>query len=372
LRAPRTRVRALAITFAAITTIALSIAPTSSGTAPHSPPYLATANSHPAPSTIPDSAFRIPHSGIAEAAPVSTNSSNSVYFRQTAHYLKDAFLNYWLMNGGVNIYGYPVSEEIVVNGVPMQYFERSRFEYRPNSARPWKVELSNVGSMVTEGRDFPPVTNGTSTGDRVYYEQTKHTLGGAFGQFWRASGGLDIFGYPISEEMREGNSVVQYFERARFELTAQGRVQLGHLGADLLKKQLAGGLDGTTAAPQARPGFNMSFRGEATVFNANWDRVISLNKSWGNLPDDYVGYGLYAAAPADLHLYGRWARVTRGNRSIFVQFIDVINWPDIPYVRSKGIVIDLGQEAFDALGQYRGGRYEVSFDVFWPENEPNR
>jgi hypothetical protein len=106
------------------------------------------------------------------------------------------------------------------------------------------------------------------------------------------------------------------------------------------------------------------------VFSANWERVISLNKGWGNLPRDYVGRGLYAAAPADLGLYGRWARVTKGNRSIYVQFIDVINWPDIPYVRNKGIVIDLGQESFERLGQYRGGRYDVSFDVFWPQDEP--
>src|SRR5690242_19777605 len=74
-------------------------------------------------------------SGVAEAAPLSTNSSGSVYFRQTAHYLKDAFLNYWLMNGGLATYGYPVSEEFTRNGVTMQYFERSRFEYSPTSSR---------------------------------------------------------------------------------------------------------------------------------------------------------------------------------------------------------------------------------------------
>ena len=54
-----------------------------------------------------------PSAHVAEAAPTNTNSSNSVYFRQTAHYIKDAFLNYWLMNGGVTLYGYPVSEETV-------------------------------------------------------------------------------------------------------------------------------------------------------------------------------------------------------------------------------------------------------------------
>ncbi len=358
----RTRIRWWATTVGASIALTLSLAPTAHfSTARQAPSYLATANSYQAPQSA--------KSSIAEAAPVLTNSSNSVYFRQTAHYLKDAFLNYWLMNGGVNIYGYPISEEFTKDGVIVQYFERSRFEYHPNSIRPWKVELTSVGNLVTQGREFAP-GNPIITGDRTYFEQTGHTLGGAFGTFWRNNGGLSIFGYPISEELRENGLTVQYFERARMELGPQGKVFLGRLGADLLDMHMTLGLDTAWTTPLSRSGYNMSFRGEATVFNANWERVISLNKSWGNLPQNYVGQGLYAAAPADLGLYGRWARVTRGNRSIFVQFIDVINWPDIPYVRSKGIVIDLGQEAFNALGQYSGGRYEVSFDVFWPGDQP--
>jgi hypothetical protein len=138
----------------------------------------------------------------------------------------------------------------------------------------------------------------------------------------------------------------------------------------MLQADLEAGLDPAVAAPQSRPGSEMAFSGNATWFRANWERVISLNKSWGNLPPDYVGRGLYAAAPADLGLYGRWARVTRGNRSIFVQFIDVINWPDIPYVRSRGIVIDLGEESYRTLGTTNGSRYDVSFEVLWPGDEP--
>jgi hypothetical protein len=312
-----------------------------------------------------------PSAHTAEAAPTNTDSSNSVYFRQTAHYIKDAFLNYWLMNGGVTLYGYPVSEETTLNGMDIQYFQRSRFEYHPDSSNPWHVELSAAGSEVTQGRNFAPVTPDAATGDRTYYPQTSHTLGGTFKQFWKNNGGLAIFGYPISEEIFENGMTVQYFERARFELAAQGHVQLGFVGLEMMNKDIAAGsIDPTIATPLPRPPFNMSFTGNATVFDANWQRVIDLNKQWGNLPQDYVGRGLYAAAPSDLYLYGREARVTRGNRSVNVQFIDVINWPDIPYVRSKGIVIDLGQETFNALGQYNGGRYEVSFDVFWPDQQP--
>lgn len=315
---------------------------------------------------------------VAEAASTGTSSSNSVYFRQTGHYIKDAFLNYWLMNGGLTLYGYPITEETQIDGVPVQYFQRARFEYRPNSNRPWHVDLAAVGSLVTQGRTFETASAQPASAGVTYFAQTQHTVGGAFANYWNSRGGIAIFGYPISQEIQENGMTVQYFERARFELGSHGRVQLGQLGVELLNKQIAQdapGLDATIAQPVTRPGYQMDFHGEATWYSphymgTSWERIISLNKKWGNLPQDFVGRGLYAAAPADLGLYGRMARVTRGNYSVNVQFVDVIADKDIPYVRSKGIVIDLGEEAYRALGPYRGGRYEVSFDVFWPGEEP--
>jgi hypothetical protein len=315
---------------------------------------------------------------VAEAAPTGTSSSNSVYYRQTGHYIKDAFLNYWLMNGGLTLYGYPVTEETQIDGVPVQYFQRSRFEYHADSRRPWNVELTAVGSLVTQGRNFEAGSPESAGDGKTYFAQTGHMLGGTFASYWSNRGGVSIFGYPISEEIQENGMTVQYFERARFELGSRGRVQLGQLGVELLNKQIAQdmpGLDPTVASPVARPGYQMSFHGEATWFSphymgTSWERIISLNKQWGNLAGNFVGRGLYAAAPADLGLYGRMARVTRGNYSVNVQFVDVIAPADISYVRSKGIVIDLGEEAYRALGPDRGGRYEASFDVFWPGEEP--
>lgn len=357
-KVPR-RLLAVALTVAAL-------APFLQGTPATMPAseYLATANS----AYAPPSPYRPSlSSSMAFAAPVPTDSSNRVYFKETGHFVRDAFLNYWLMNGSAALYGYPISEEMVYGGKTVQYFERARFEYNPASARPWNVDLTPVGTLLTEGRNFAPAQ---AVGDATFYSETGHNLGGAFRQFWNAGGGEDKFGLPISEEMSENGIAVQYFQRTRLELTQQGKVQPGRVGVELLAKDKAAGLDARGTVPLARPGFNMSFRGNATWFRANWDRVISLNKGWGNLPESYVGRGLYAAAPADLNLYGRWARVTRGNRSIFVQFVDVIDWKDIQYVRDRGIVIDLGEEAFRALGGADGPRYQVSFDVLWPDQEP--
>ena len=175
------RLRGIALIAAAVA-VALSLLPSPNyGATATGPAYLPTTNSYPAPSQIQNSKLKTQSS--AEAAPVSTRSSNSVYYRQTAHYIKDAFLNHWLMNGGVAIYGYPISEEFTQDGVPMQYFERARFEYRPNSARPWKVELTNVGSLLTQGRAFPRQAIDTLSADRTLFQETGYTLGGAFGQF---------------------------------------------------------------------------------------------------------------------------------------------------------------------------------------------
>jgi N-acetyl-anhydromuramyl-L-alanine amidase AmpD len=66
-------------------------------------------------------------------------------------------------------------------------------------------------------------------------------IGGGFRRFWEERGGLAVFGWPITEEFREGGTTVQYFERARFEHRPDiGRAEdyhvvLGRVGAELLE-----------------------------------------------------------------------------------------------------------------------------------------
>jgi len=70
----------------------------------------------------------------------------------------------------------------------------------------------------------------------------KH-IGGGFRRFWEKYGGVEVFGYPITEEMEEGGITVQYFERARFEWRPDigkgedWHVVLGRVGAELLEKR---------------------------------------------------------------------------------------------------------------------------------------
>ena len=57
---------------------------------------------------------------------------------------------------------------------------------------------------------------------------------------WSDRGGLDIFGLPIGDPIRENGLLVQYFERERMELHPElvgtrYEVQLAHLGAAALQ-----------------------------------------------------------------------------------------------------------------------------------------
>lgn len=178
-----------------------------------------------------------------------------VYFPQTGHTLSYGFLQYWLNNGAVTVFGYPISEERNEQGVTVQYFERAVFEWHPEAPPGWQVQLRRLGSLLTAGRmDEPAFRPVQAQSDAAceYFPQTQHRLCNGFRSFWNAHGGVRIFGYPISEELTEEGRVVQYFERARFEWWPElagtpYEIQISLLGRTLAN---ANGVD-TAPVPQS-------------------------------------------------------------------------------------------------------------------------
>jgi plastocyanin len=80
----------------------------------------------------------------------------AAYFNQTGHNVR-GFLQYWQTNGGLSIFGFPLSEEFtetLENGNPytVQYFERVRLEYHPEAQSPYDVQLGQFGRRILEGR----------------------------------------------------------------------------------------------------------------------------------------------------------------------------------------------------------------------------
>src|SRR5690349_18151597 len=71
-----------------------------------------------------------------------------------------------------------------------------------------------------------PITSGFSLAqtDSHYFSETRHTVQGSFWKHWQQQGGLVQLGYPITDELQEISDlngqtyIVQYFERAEFEL----------------------------------------------------------------------------------------------------------------------------------------------------------
>jgi hypothetical protein len=188
---------------------------------------------------------------LAAMAPASTQAQSKIYFPQTGHFVGGAFRSYWERNGGLEIFGYPISPEFYQNrdGRVAQYFERARMELDVVNGRAI-VSLGLVGRdyLAATGQGFPPVAPVRAPGLR-YFPETGHTLRGEFRNFWERRGGVAIFGFPVSEELVQRlddgrNYLVQYFERGRFELIGS-RVRLSTLGSLLVPCQL-------------RPGFPVS------------------------------------------------------------------------------------------------------------------
>ncbi|MBI4760005.1 MAG: LGFP repeat-containing protein [Chloroflexota bacterium] len=78
----------------------------------------------------------------------------------------------------------------------------------------------------------PQATAQAQSADVRYFPETGHYVKGVFLQFYNAAKDpVLVYGYPITEQItaRDGKTV-QYFQRARFELTAANRVQLTPLG----------------------------------------------------------------------------------------------------------------------------------------------
>jgi hypothetical protein len=92
----------------------------------------------------------------AEAPFVRTGPSSrpgALYFPETGHNMAPEFAGFWQRNGGLAIYGYPISEPFYElnqadgRSYLVQYFERNRFEYHPEHAgTQYEVLLGLLGS----------------------------------------------------------------------------------------------------------------------------------------------------------------------------------------------------------------------------------
>jgi hypothetical protein len=185
------------------------------------------------------------------------------YFGETGHWVCDEFLEFFRERGGLEIFGYPLTEAFEDPShanLRVQYFQRARLEWHPGNPAPYQVQL---GLLVDElGYDFPPVPPEEAPSSdgplHRYFPRTQHVVSYAFLDYFLDHGGLDIFGYPRSEFMYESGRIVQYFQRARLawypESPVGSQMQLTNLGEIYLEQfELPGDYD-DPVPPSARPG----------------------------------------------------------------------------------------------------------------------
>ena len=179
-------------------------------------------------------------------------------FQQTSFCISGQIRTYWEQNGGLPVFGYPISaqQEEAVEGIKLQvqWFERNRIELHPANARPYDVLLGRVGaeSLAQQARDWFTFPKSSPQPGCRFFAETGHNVCGDMLAYWRAhrlvqvgqgeAGSLALWGLPLSDLMTETLSdgrqyQVQWFERARLELHPENRppfhVLGGLLGRDL-------------------------------------------------------------------------------------------------------------------------------------------
>ncbi len=167
-------------------------------------------------------------------------SNNELFFPESGHKVTGDFLTAYLSIPNPKlIYGYPTTDAFPDknSGQLVQYFQRARFELRPENPPELRVLLSPLGWYLYVPGDNIEVPR-NSPNCRLYHE-TDSQVCFDFLTFFDANGGVAQFGYPISGFQIHSERIVQYFQRARFEwhpeLPPGQRVVLADLGEEYFR-----------------------------------------------------------------------------------------------------------------------------------------
>ena len=124
----------------------------------------------------------------AQAAPAAPGQLVA-YFPQTGHNVMTTFKTFFDAYGGVAVLGLPLTEAFIEEGTQVQYFERARFEYHQDQPAGQRIQLTQIGRWFTNDRvnEQPFVwlgENPDASGQRQFFSESGHTIGGAFQSYW--------------------------------------------------------------------------------------------------------------------------------------------------------------------------------------------
>jgi polysaccharide biosynthesis protein PslG len=170
--------------------------------------------------------------------------------RESDYCVSDTFVEFWEANGSESYLGLPISEErtetIEGREYPVQWFERAKLEFHEENESPYKILLGRLGAEQFE-ESSNSVNNFTANrSDCISFTQTDQTVCGQFKQKYLEIGGysdlsnenlqasIALVGLPISDQISQNQKTVQWFERARIEISQTGEIQLAQLGNESL------------------------------------------------------------------------------------------------------------------------------------------
>ncbi len=180
-----------------------------------------------------------PANSPAQAVKLPANSPNpdKVFFADYGQFVANPLLNYWRRNGRFERFGAPISrQQVLADGSVVQYFQKVALGYFPNLVGTgWELRPFGAGRVYFQSLPQPTRDAGPfgwlqplpNTPNRLYFPETGHTLGAGFLDLYNKTGGLFMWGYPLSEEFTltkaDGSTYVsQLFELGRMLWTPTG------------------------------------------------------------------------------------------------------------------------------------------------------
>ena len=191
-----------------------------------------------------------------EAAPVITDC------------IDGRIADFWAAQGGLPVFGYPLSPARQEGAVTAQLFERARLEHHPENPAPYDILLGRLGADILAARGEPPASPEPPRQGCRHFPETGLNVCQPFLAAYSRYGldlgqpgitpaeSLALFGLPLTaprqEQLSDGSTrTVQWFERARFEDHGAQGVLFGLLGSESRGTWSAP----TTASPLPPGGF---------------------------------------------------------------------------------------------------------------------
>lgn len=167
-------------------------------------------------------------------ASAGAQTDTAFYVAVTGHTIREPFLSYFALHGGVARFGYPRTDAVSEDGKTVQYFQRARLEIVTDEVGE-RVARSPLGALLRFGASSAAGRE-SSNGSQMQYAVDQ-----VFANFYASNNGRESFGRPLGpaadEEQRNGHTVyTQYFEFARLEHypNAETPVLLGLIGDEYL------------------------------------------------------------------------------------------------------------------------------------------